>query len=126
MTLLPMLLLRLGVLSLALSAVGLRAAELRVVLVDSGGRAVEAAAVLVNAGTTATAMTPSRIEVRQKNLRFVPSLSVVTVGASVSFTNEDDFDHHVRGSGDGADFEFYLPGVGPVPTRLVTTAAGQR
>jgi len=31
-----------------------------------------------------------------KDIRFVPYVSVVPVGASVRFVNKDGFDHHVR------------------------------
>lgn len=126
MTLQPLLPLRLVALSLVLAATGAGAADLRVILVDSAGRPVDAAAVLVNAGATVPAAVPPRIEVRQKNLRFVPSLSVVPVGTTVSFTNEDEFDHHVRGSGDGTDFEFMIPAASEPTVKPKTSARGKR
>jgi plastocyanin len=125
MKLQPLWPLRLVALSLVLGAGGAGAADLRVILLDSAGRPVDAAAVMVNAGATTPATVPTRIEVRQKNLRFVPRLSVVPVGTTVSFTNEDEFDHHVRGSGDGTDFEFMIPAASESAVKPKASARGK-
>jgi plastocyanin len=113
-------------LSMAFAATGAAAADLRVRLVDSTGRPVDAAAVLVNVGAEVRAAAPPSIEIRQKNLRFAPSLSVVPVGTSVSFTNEDEFDHHVRGTGDGTNFEFMIPAASESAAKPKTSARGKR
>lgn len=94
-------------------------AELRVRVVDGEGRPVERGAVLVNVGGAPLSAPPTKIEIRQRSLRFEPSLSVVQVGTSVQFTNEDDFDHHVRGSGGETEFEYMIPAKD-------TTAVGQK
>ncbi len=59
-----------------------------VVLVSSSGKAVSAAA-------------SGPVVIAQQDLRFVPALTVVPMGASVRFINRDGFDHHVRSTPSG-------------------------
>jgi plastocyanin len=39
---------------------------------------------------------PEPVVIGQKETRFVPYVTVVPIGATVRFTNRDNFDHHVR------------------------------
>jgi plastocyanin len=60
---------------------------------------------------------PPAVTIEQKDIRFVPYVTVVPVGGAVHFTNLDTFDHHVRSQPGGPlgsvapakDFEFRLP-----------------
>lgn len=87
------------------------AADLHVKVIDSRGQPVSDVAVLVTSGSPRPTYSqpPPAIEVRQKGMRFVPPLSVVPIGTSVTFTNEDEFDHHVNGAAEGSRFEFLVP-----------------
>jgi plastocyanin len=102
----------LGVLLLIL-AKGAGAAELQVKVVDVDGLPAVGVAVTMDAPRAAlAAMPPPFIEVRQKNLRFLPALTVVPVGSELRFTNEDEFDHHVMGVSERTRFEFFIPASG--------------
>lgn len=58
------------------------------------------------------------VVIAQKDVRFVPALTVVPVGSTVRFTNQDRFDHHIRSLPGGplgtlppaTEFEYRLPG----------------
>ena len=60
---------------------------------------------------------PPTAVIEQKDIRFVPYVTVVPVGGAVRFVNLDTFDHHVRSQPGGPlgsiapakDFEFRLP-----------------
>jgi plastocyanin len=89
-----------------------QAADLKVRVIDAAGNPAVGVAVLVDAQR----MKPDssdrpRLEIRQRNLRFSPALSVVPVGTEVLFTNDDDFDHHVVGRSEKTRFEFSVPAV---------------
>lgn len=93
------------------------AAELHVKVIDSSGNPVKGAVVMVEVeGMRPKATEPATLEIRQKQLRFAPAISVVPVGTTVTFTNEDEFDHHVRGASEAQQFEFLIPAAGtPTP-----------
>lgn len=44
---------------------------------------------------------PVAVTINQEKMRFVPPVSVVPVGARLTFTNSDPWEHHVRGSAAG-------------------------
>lgn len=92
------------------------AADLKVRVVDAAGNPAAGVAVLVDAQRMKpdSAARP-RLEIRQRNLRFSPALSVVPVGTEVLFTNDDDFDHHVVGTSEKTRFEFSVPAVEDSP-----------
>jgi plastocyanin len=94
---------------LALAA-PLGAAPLSVRVVDAGGHPVRDAVVtLYPAGNAARAPRPGgRYTVSQKNIQFHPFLSIVPVGADVSFPNLDPTKHHVYSISPAKRFELKL------------------
>ncbi len=94
---------------LALAA-PLAAAPLSVRVVDAAGRPVKDAVVtLYPAGNAARAPRPGgRYVVSQKNIQFHPFLSIVPVGADVSFPNLDPTKHHVYSFSPAKRFELKL------------------
>jgi plastocyanin len=44
---------------------------------------------------------PPPVQIAQRNIRFVPFVTAVPVGATVRFVNEDSYDHHVRSAPGG-------------------------
>ena len=97
-------------LALASAASPLAAAPLNVRVVDASGRPVRDAVVtLYPAG--AAARPPhagGRFVVSQQNLQFRPFLTVVPVGADVSFPNLDPTKHHVYSFSAAKRFELKL------------------
>ena len=94
---------------LALAA-PLGAAPLSVRVVDASGHPVRDAVVtLYAAGSAARAPRPGgRYVVSQKNIQFHPFLSIVPVGADVSFPNLDPTKHHVYSFSPAKRFELKL------------------
>ncbi|MDP3227608.1 MAG: plastocyanin [Acidovorax sp.] len=73
-------------------------------MLDRDGKPVPDAVVVVypsGAGTTG-GTPPSLLQanptIEQEKMRFVPAVTVVEPGATVRFTNQDRWDHHVRGA----------------------------
>jgi plastocyanin len=91
-------------------AAPLAAAPLSVRVVDSSGRPVRDAVVTVYpAGSAARpARSGGRFTVSQKNLQFQPFLTIVPVGADVSFPNLDTTKHHVYSFSAAKRFELKL------------------
>jgi plastocyanin len=88
----------------------LAAAPLAVRVVDASGRPVRDAVVtLYPAGNAARAPRASgRFVVSQKNIQFHPFLTIVPVGADVSFPNFDPTKHHVYSFSPAKRFELKL------------------
>lgn len=86
------------------------AAPLSVRVVDPAGRPVRDAVVtLYPSGNASRAPRPSgRSVVSQQNLQFHPFLSIVPVGADVSFPNLDPTKHHVYSFSPAKRFELKL------------------
>jgi len=85
------------------------AAALSVRVVDSSGRPVRDAVVTLYPSAGAHAPRPSgRYVVSQQNLQFRPFLSIVPVGADVSFPNFDNTKHHVYSFSAAKRFELKL------------------
>ena len=97
-------------LALAGAAVPLAAAPLNVRVVDASGRPVRDAVVtLYPAGSAARpAHAAGRYVVAQQSLQFRPFLTVVPVGADVSFPNLDPTKHHVYSFSSAKKFELKL------------------
>jgi len=97
-------------LALAGAASPLAAAPLSVRVVDASGRPVRDAVVtLYPAGNAARpAHAGGRFIVAQKNLQFQPFLTIVPVGADVSFPNLDPTKHHVYSFSPAKKFELKL------------------
>jgi plastocyanin len=88
----------------------LAAASLSVRVVDASGRPVRDAVVTLYP-TGASARTPrngGRFVVSQQNLQFHPFLTIVPVGADVSFPNLDPTKHHVYSFSPAKKFELKL------------------
>ena len=87
----------------------LAAAPLSVRVVDAAGRPVRDAVVTLDPSTGARApRAAGRYVVSQKNLKFQPFLSIVPVGAEVSFPNLDPTKHHVYSFSPAKRFELKL------------------
>jgi plastocyanin len=97
------------------------AGNLLVSVLDKDGKPVQDAVVMVTpANKTAAPKTPlaAQATIHQEKMQFVPMVTVVPVGARVSFVNNDPWDHHVRSSPAGmgqfnttnAGFELRLEG----------------
>jgi plastocyanin len=103
---------------LASAGPGAVAATLDVLVRDTNDRPVAGVVVQIETATApAAAAAPGPVEIRQSKLKFHPATSVVPVGTAVSFVNEDEFDHHVRGIGQTRSFEFVLPAADPGAAR---------
>lgn len=79
-----------------------QAGQLQVTVLGSDGR--PATDVVVQATPSAAwppQPLPEPVLIAQQNLRFVPFVSVVPVGATLRFVNRDRFDHHVRSQAGG-------------------------
>jgi plastocyanin len=78
-------------------------------VVDSSGRPVRDAVVTLYPSAGARAPRPgSRYVVAQQNLQFHPFLTIVPVGADVSFPNLDPTKHHVYSFSSAKRFELKL------------------
>ena len=96
--------------ALTLAAAAAQAGTLWVRVIDRAGEPVAGAAVIVQSAASPGGTKPlPPVEIIQQDMKFVPSVAVVTPGTVVRFTNRDTFDHHVRGQG-GATFEYRIAG----------------
>ena len=85
------------------------AATLTVRVVDSSGKPVRDAVVTLYPSSGARAPKPGgRYVVSQQNLQFHPFMSIVPVGADVSFPNFDNTKHHVYSFSSAKRFELKL------------------
>ena len=91
-------------------AAPLGAAPLTVRVVDASGRPVRDAVItLYPSGNAARAPRPGgRYVVSQQNMQFHPFLTIVPVGADVSFPNLDNTKHHVYSFSPAKRFELKL------------------
>ena len=84
-------------------ASGAGAGVVSVTVVDKEGKPVQDAVVVVlpsARGVPKTAL-PMAATITQEKMRFIPAVSVVPVGAKITFTNSDPWEHHTRGSAAG-------------------------
>jgi plastocyanin len=97
-------------LALASAATALAAAPLSVRVIDASGRPVRDAVVTLYPGGNEArpARAGGRFVVSQKDLQFHPFLTVVPVGADVSFPNLDPTKHHVYSFSPAKRFELKL------------------
>ena len=104
--------------ALALPTAPAQAATLQVTVTSADGQPATDTVVLVQptASWPAQPLPPTAV-VSQREIRFLPFVTVVPVGGTVRFVNLDNFDHHVRSQPGGPlgsvaaakDFEFRLP-----------------
>ena len=79
-----------------------RAGTLQLTVTDKDGVPVPDAVVTVNtAGKPIAQSAPTPVLIEQRDLRFVPLLTVVSAGSTLRFVNRDGFDHHVRSTPSG-------------------------
>src|SRR3954451_20116364 len=96
-------------LALAGAAAPLAAAPLSVRVVDSSGHPVRDAVVALYPSAGAKAPHPGgRYAISQQNLQFHPFLTIVPVGADISFPNLDPTKHHVYSFSAAKRFELKL------------------
>ena len=97
------------------------AGNLVVAVLDKEGKPVADAVVVVipaNKSVLPKTALPQRATINQEKMQFIPLVTLVPVGAKVSFVNNDPWDHHVRSSPAGmgqfnatnAGFELRLEG----------------
>ena len=96
------------------------AGSLVVAVLDKEGKPVPDAVVVIPANKTALPKTalPQHASISQEKMQFIPAVTLVPIGAKVSFFNNDPWDHHVRSSPAGmgqfnatnAGFELRLEG----------------
>lgn len=97
------------------------AGSLSVSVVDKDGKPVPDAVVVViptNKSVQPKTPLPAQAAINQEKMQFLPAVTLVRVGAKVSFVNNDPWDHHVRSSPAGmgqfnttnAGFEIRLEG----------------
>jgi len=109
----------LALLSVLLAAAA-EAAPLQVTVTTADGKpAADVVVTITPAAAWAPQPLPEPAVIAQKDIRFVPFVTVVPVGGSIRFVNKDGFDHHVRSQPGGPlgtiapakQFEFRMPAV---------------
>lgn len=80
------------------------AGNVQIQVLDRDGKPVPDAVVVMYPGATG-GTPPSLLQanptIEQERMRFVPAVTVVEPGTTVRFTNQDRWDHHVRGASAG-------------------------
>ncbi len=85
------------------------AAPLDVQVTDAAGRPLAGAVVFLESPEARAQVKPlAGAEIAQQDKRFVPSVSVVTVGSAVAFPNRDKVRHHVYSFSAAKRFEIKL------------------
>lgn len=83
------------------------AGNVQIQVLDRDGKPVPDAVVVMypggtgGAGGTPPSLLQANPTIEQEKMRFVPAVTVVEPGATVRFTNQDRWDHHVRGAAAG-------------------------
>ena len=88
---------------IAISALwtGASAGNVQIQVLDREGKPVPDAVVVLypgNAAGTPPNLLQASPTIEQEKMRFVPAVTVVSAGTTVRFTNQDRWDHHVRGN----------------------------
>lgn len=76
------------------------AGNVQIQVLDRNGKPVPDAVVVLYpsaGGAAAPNLLPATPTIEQERMRFVPAVTVVAAGTTVRFTNQDRWDHHVRG-----------------------------
>lgn len=77
------------------------AGNVQIQVLDREGKPVADAVVVLyppGGGANAPTLVLANPTVEQEKMRFVPAVTVVAPGSTVRFTNQDRWDHHVRGT----------------------------
>ncbi|MCZ8095100.1 MAG: plastocyanin [Acidovorax sp.] len=79
------------------------AGNVQIQVLDRDGKPVPDAVVVLYpaAGGSAPGLLQASPTIEQERMRFVPALTVVAPGTTIRFTNQDRWDHHVRGNAAG-------------------------
>lgn len=95
---------RFALIPLLTMAFAAQAATVSVTVVDKDGKPVADAVVVIvpSAGGKSRHPLATEATIAQEKMQFVPALTLVPVGAKLTFMNLDSWDHHVRGSAAGA------------------------
>lgn len=124
---------------LAVCAATAQAGTLQITVTGKDGKPLPDAVVQVEpaSGVRGTPPAAQQTTIAQHKMQFVPAVSVVPVGSRVRFSNQDGWDHHVRGvpagmagltAGAGGGFELRLAGQvagrPPSSTEVVMAQAG--
>ena len=81
----------------ALAAAAAHAGPVQITVTSADGKPVADTVVLVQpAASWQPQPLPAPAVIAQKDIKFVPYVSVVPMGGTVRFVNKDGFDHHVR------------------------------
>ena len=82
------------------------AGNVQIQVLGRDGKPVSEAVVVLYPSAATAATAPSLLQasptIEQERMRFVPALTVVAPGTTLRFTNQDRWDHHVRGNPTGA------------------------
>ncbi|KAF0843192.1 hypothetical protein FNL37_0610 [Methylovorus glucosotrophus] len=100
--------LRLLTVAFLLVAYSTWAAELTITVTDASGTPLPDAVVWAEPNTKLALPVPGTAAVEQKNRQFLPLVSVVQTGTSVSFPNRDKVKHHVYSFSPAKTFELKL------------------
>ncbi|MCB5207848.1 methylamine utilization protein [Methylovorus mays] len=84
------------------------AADLTITVTDAAGTPLPDAVVWAEPSGKATLPAPGTAAIEQKNRQFLPLVSVVQTGTSVSFPNRDKVKHHVYSFSPAKTFELKL------------------
>jgi plastocyanin len=85
-----------ALLALAVAA-GAQAGTVNVTITGADGKPAADAVVLLQApGAPAPAPLSEPVVIAQKDIRFLPYVTLVPLGSTLRFVNRDGFDHHVR------------------------------
>ncbi|HUG25050.1 plastocyanin [Piscinibacter sp.] len=110
--------------STSLAALAAHAGTLQVTVTGQDGKPAADVVVLVEpAVKVAPKPLAAPIVIGQQNLRFTPFLTIVPVGSTLRFANQDSYDHHVRSTPSGPlgsmpavkQFEMRLDAASPAP-----------
>jgi plastocyanin len=120
-------------LSLTLLTQTSTAGTVNVTVLDAQGAPAANVVVLIRPSAPAAMPLPTKaakqqVVIEQRDLKFVPFLSVVPVDSKVRFTNRDSYDHHVRsmpsgplgGTAPAQEFELRLDGVAAATATATT------
>lgn len=102
------------------------AATVAVTVIDRNGKPVVDAVVAVMPAAPGAGRAPQAMQatIAQTGMRFVPAVTVVPVGARLTFINNDPWEHHVRGSATGLA-QFSANPAGGFELRLAGKTDGQ-
>lgn len=105
------------------------AGNVQIQVLDRDGKPVPEAVVVLYPSAATAATAPSLLQasptIEQERMRFVPALTVVAPGTTLRFTNQDRWDHHVRGTPVGAAATGGAGGIEGFEMRLAGKQDGQ-